>query len=68
MRARIKAKLWTKPRYRLSFFMLYLLPVLRMDWIKLTQQEKADYELNFNVDFYLIVGWLFWVFQINIKI
>lgn len=68
MRARIKAKLWTKPRHRLSFFTLYLLPVLRMDWIKLTQQEKIDYELNFNVNFYLIVGWLFWVYQINIKI
>jgi len=65
---KIKANLWTKPRYKLSFFTLYLLPVLRMNWIKLTQQEKADYKLNFSVDFYLIVGWLFWVFQINVKI
>ena len=65
---KIKANSWTKPRYKLSFFTLYPLPVLRIDWIKLTQQEKVDYELNYNVDLYLIVGWLFWIFQINIKI
>ena len=65
---KVKAKLWTKPRHRLSFFMLYLLPALRIDGIRFTQQEKSDYGLNYNAGYYIIIGWLFWIFEININI
>lgn len=64
---KVKANLWGKPRHKLSFFTLYALPVLRMDHFCCTKEEKVKYEFDFNHQLSFIIGWLFWVFEIDIK-